>query len=720
MGNEVTVNGQAFDDSRILSGSCYLGTSLISDELAVDTLEVELDGGAAVSTLFLPAGAAGLQTQEGLSYAVRPYVRVLGDDLAEFSYGTPVDYRYNGALIGRFYLTKVERTAIYTYTLSCTSAMGLLAGSTHYGGLYRGESMEAVLADVMGGAAAYELDPVFRQQPVYGWLPVASRRDNLQQLLFAMGCSMKKKEDGGLLFTLLRPAEQSGLSGERLYMGGTVEHPAAASRAEVTEHAYHALSSTQEETLFEGEVGEQALMTPKGLNCTGALVVFDGPMHSLTAVGGTILEQGVNYAVLGQSAFCRLTGKAYAHTSRVITAEAPAARSLVSVQDNVVRVTDATLVSLANSGNTARRCMAYYGGAAVTRADLVVGGERPGDAVQYEDPFGGETAGFIRSLDVTLSGVLRAAAELVSGYEPGAVGNNYRQAAVLNTTGTWTAPEDVTQVRAVLIGAGSDGEAGTDGEQGEDGSFTSLGPYISIDDRELSYSAAGGKGGKGGKAGGAGKVFVITMDVTPGQSYSVTLGQESAFAGHSSAEGEVSGMGYTDIFSGVTYALPGQDGVDGGAGGGGEDGKGGDVTAKNGTVCHGGVRGSELEQSYSSPGGGMFYNAKMGGGSGGGAADGADGADGQDAWTKRQGWNVNVYEFGAGAGGKGADGADGADGPSYGSGGNGGSGGGGGGAGGPFLQNGNVEIDTAKSKGGVGGKGGRGGKGASGCVILYY
>ncbi|MCI8594345.1 MAG: hypothetical protein HFF09_03695, partial [Oscillospiraceae bacterium] len=46
--------------------------------------------------------------------------------------------------------------------------------------------------------------------------------------------------------------------------------------------------------------------------------------------------------------------------------------------------------------------------------------------------------------------------------------------------------------------------------------------------------------------------------------------------------------------------------------------------------------------------------------------------------------------------------------------------GGGGGAGGPFLQNGNVEIDTAKSKGGVGGKGGRGGKGASGCVILYY
>ena len=64
--------------------------------------------------------------------------------------------------------------------------------------------------------------------------------------------------------------------------------------------------------------------------------------------------------------------------------------------DNVIEVKEATLVSLTNSAAVAQRLAGYYQYIEALDHEVVYGGERPGDVVAFEHPYGENPKGVSR------------------------------------------------------------------------------------------------------------------------------------------------------------------------------------------------------------------------------------------------------------------------------------------------------------------------------------
>ena len=124
--------------------------------------------------------------------------------------------------------------------------------------------------------------------------------------------------------------------------------------------------------------------------------------------------------------------------------------------------------------------------------------------------------------------------------------------ALITESGTWTAPEGATSIRAVLVGGGYSGTAGTAG------SWTST--------------------GQDGEDGAGGYVLAFTQDINPGQSFAVTIGgagEPTTMGNYSSANGAQYPTGYTDIVTGYSFARSGVPSPNPNTGDGGIGGKGG-------------------------------------------------------------------------------------------------------------------------------------------------
>lgn len=121
--------------------------------------------------------------------------------------------------------------------------------------------------------------------------------------------------------------------------------------------------------------------------------------------------------------------------------------------------------------------------------------------------------------------------------------------AQITESGTWTAPAGKTQLRVILVGHGGNGTAGTDG----------------------SWDEAGAPGAPGL----GGLVWAGTININDGQSFAVTIGEDTTFGAYSSANGKRYANGYTDVASGDSFARTGVASPLPGSGDGGAAGKAG-------------------------------------------------------------------------------------------------------------------------------------------------
>lgn len=676
MRNEIRYAGRVFSDDmdaahRLLSGDCLLEHSDLSDQLAADALEFDVKSNDA--------------------------------SLTACTAGEPLVYRYRGERVGTFYAQSVERTGQDTYHFTALSAVGRLMGKTHYGGMYTGQSAQEVILDICAGTGVpVIIKTAFAGYRLYGWLPVASARDNLAQVLFAIGAALRTDSSGVLRVTSLYTGPSWVRGPERCFVGGSVEHAAPAARVIVTEHKWEPGGETV--TLFEGAAG------------AGDIIRFDEPVHSLRADGFTILESNCNYARVSTGTGT-LTGTRYVHSLRDIVRPVPGAG-----QGKDITVKEAWLVSLMNAVGVAERLAEYYSHRERIVQEAVWAGEHAGDVVRTAHPYGGEAEVLLSSADLALSGVLRAREEGVVGWKPPQPENQvyYDHAEVLSGSGTWTVPEGVTSVTAVLIEpgqGGSGGHPGAAGGAGKSGSFT--GSF-----KELIYCRTAGLAGAGGEPGAAGtpgKVLQGTLTVTPGQKLAYrcpvggagggaesagTAGQPTTFGPLSSANGSVLEGGYTDPISKTVYARPGSPGCKGGKGtGAGSQSIPGWTLVTGDTVVYNGVE-------YKPGTTGASNQGNCSGGYGGGAAAGRNGGNGLNAPT------ASSSGASAGRGGTGAVPVTPPAKTRFGDGGDGGHGGGGGGGGGNSSNMDSRFIGAGS--GGAGGAGGTGGQGGPGGILLYY
>lgn len=475
----------------------------------------------------------------------------IGAQLSALPNNTPIIVYRSGEIKARFVSSGVSRIGPVTYQLTGRSPMGALTGMVHTGGIYTGQTVEDVVKEICGNIPSL-IKSVYAGVKLYGWLPYAdgkerSARDNLAQVLFAIGAYLRTGLNGVLRIEPLWDGTASLIDVDRSYTGGTVKYNSPISAVTVTEHHY--VAGTEVKELFSGTAQN------------GDIITFSEPMHSLSATGFTILESGANYAKISAGTGA-LTGKAYIHNTRLITQPVTA-----GAVENIKSVTDATLVSLVNSYAVAKRLADYYRCRETITNNIVSGHEKPGHVVSVYHPYDKKmVSACIQSLDTTMSATLKSSMEALVGFTPAQPesAEYFDERVLLTGSGTWTPPEGAEALTVVLIGDGQDGTAGQNGE-----GVALTGQTIPNTCSGSFPSAPAGKGGKAGAPGSGGKIFQITIDITPGMSFSYATSQngEAVFGSHSSAEGSASASGYYDDVTGKTYARQGAVGYDGGDGG---------------------------------------------------------------------------------------------------------------------------------------------------------
>ena len=374
-------------DGVLLEGSFYNETSLLEDELSIDTMKIRV---RSINTSY---------------------------PLHNFIYGSQVTFYKDDVLYGKYYLVSVERQTKNEYILNVQSSIGLLDDTMHYGGIYSGEYASAIIQDIIGGKIAYTEHNIFSKIKVYGWLPVATRRENLKQLLFAVGGCVKKK-NGDVYFTTLTVDAPKAIPENKVFDTGKITYDSPASRIEVVEHQFSKVDSAPSEEVYSGEIIGSSFVTPKGYSVSdAALVTWDKPYHSLTFSNCTLLnnEKGVNYAVVSSSGSATISGKPYIHSKMIVSRD----KENYNGKEKVAKVENATLVTLANSNSVAEKVMAYYDSPCTLSGAIVMDGEKPLDNITMPNQFEEENTGMIKSIEGTLGKqITKGELELRIGYNP--------------------------------------------------------------------------------------------------------------------------------------------------------------------------------------------------------------------------------------------------------------------------------------------------------------
>ena len=633
-------------------------------------------------------------------------ITVLSDSgtIRNFKKNDKVEYFRSGSRVGVYYLQSVTRVGPKLYTLSALSAVGLLIVRPHRGGIYTGQTVAEVVAEICGDIPVL-IETVYRGIKLYGWLPIASARDSLVQVLFAIGAWLHTDENGTLRVQKLWNGTASIIGPGSVHAANIqVKYLDPVSAVAVTEHQY--IAGTEDVTLFEGTAQQ------------GDVIEFDEPAHTLTAEGFTVLKSGANYAVLSAGTG-KLTGKSYIHNRRVVT------RTVTEgAAKNVEEIADATLVSLVNSSAVAQRMAAYYACREQLTVDVNPAAEHAGHVVSLWNEWDKQqTLACIASRETKISGLLKSRTSALVGFLPPQPETTeyYDERVILTGSGEWTVPEGVTSLRVVLVEHGADG---LDGSSGASGGSVSL----IVTDTEAKpggtwsrQPGAGGAGGAGGEGGLGGRILSADLNVFSGTVFAYSADTATTFGTLSAQNGSRSDAGFTDPVTGDVFGKKGDDGSAGGDGGGGGSANGSNFNpGENGTGVPPNTGGAGSEGNYKrfEESETVYKNGYLlvAGGTGGGGA--AVGNNGQDAVQRL----TSGVRAGAGANAAPPSGA-----VNYGCGGYGGNGGGGGGgASGLYLRHGAYMYDGTPSgtwldlAGGIGGSGSTGGPGGAGCIIIYY
>lgn len=728
------------EDIRSRSLEIVTAVDLIGSELSADELNVEVYYGVGEYIWFSPADHDGVMGSDGYIFATSEQTA----DITAVDYATPVWLMDGSAVIHKLYFDSAVQVAERAYTLKAVSGVGLLERRRHMGGLYTGQTVETVLGEIIGNTFSYTVATDVKDQTVHGVLLADTARANLHKLMFAMGFAMRKDASGDPTFMYLSSDLAHTVEADRVFTGGNIQYDNPATAVEVTEHAFFQPQSPPDDmTLFDNH---------ESASVSGLTVEFDGPYYGLAATGNLTVVDHTTYAVVtGQGI---LTGKPYAHTTRLLRWDDPDAAG----GERVIKSDGDLLVNALNANAVLDRLKAYYTSGLTVNLPVKLAAEKAGDMITFAKPYGGLDSGLIAQAVTSVTGIRRADLKIITGYVPTGHGNYYTHRLVVTGSLTFNLTVPNGRFRVILIQGGQGGQGGTAGQDGQGGEYDpDWGLYgvlrrtVTASSNRIGYYAdtqRSSSGGSKGRGGTAGKVYIaeysseaatVRIATTIGAggaggasaAFGGTPG-DGAAGGHTSAVLTVDGVahtvssedgvevvGYADPFTGDVFATAGTDGYDGGAGGKtdtvgdpglyGADGlPGGGVAAWSGGV---GGAGDTLDDTQGS----LELKLDVSGGGGGGAAYGSQGGAGTNGTI-------------AGSSGSGGDGGDGANAQTpanatvYGAGGDGGHGGGGGGngAGGQCYWYGSTQGTPYAGNGGTGGTGSAGAKGGPGVVIIYY
>lgn len=277
------------------------------------------------------------------------------DDDVDFMFQLkqPVEVRNNNSLIGVYYIDSYSRSAKTVYSIDCYDLLGVLDETPFSGGAYlSGVSAKSLLETIVDDDFVIEYADEVLDATLTGILQPASKRASIQQVLFAWGVCAAT--DGGETLRIFNlPDEAKVISGDRTYTGVTVDTAAIVTSVSVTAHTY-----TQDSS-------------------------------------GSI----------------EIGGNKYSDSTTVYTVSNP--NVTATDKQNVIEVTDATLVSTSIGQAVAQRVYDYYLRRNTNKAKIVWSGEMLGDMLTLPNAWGGTNTGNVAKMEIRLSNTVAASCESI-------------------------------------------------------------------------------------------------------------------------------------------------------------------------------------------------------------------------------------------------------------------------------------------------------------------
>ena len=255
--------------------------------------------------------------------------------------------------------------------------------------------MAALLTDILG-TIEYSMAEDFTAATISGYLPICTRREALQQVALSIGAMVTTQGGYAVRFIPRPDGVASTIPASRIFPGAGVETASRVARVEVVAHSYAAGDETEELLRSEPISGEAVMYT------------WDAPHYGYAITGGTLVDSGANWVTITAEGEVTLTGKKYIHTTRTLAKTNP--QALAAERGNVVRVEQATLLTVENAAAALERLYAFYLLRQTLTEEIVVNGQQAGERVGSYSNWGRNIDGFVTRMeqDITRSAVTAA------------------------------------------------------------------------------------------------------------------------------------------------------------------------------------------------------------------------------------------------------------------------------------------------------------------------
>ena len=261
-----------------------------------------------------------------------------------FQQKQPLSIFFNGELKATTFVKKAVRKSKKIWDVQSEDYIGLLDSIPYYGGIYTNKNAVELLTDIFTVAKVpYNIDDVFADATVTGYIPFTTCRDALMQVVFSIQAVVDTSNSEVVKVFALEEDVKQTIPLNRIMQGQNFADEETVTGVEVAVHSYKPIT----ETIDVYDANESGT----GQNI---FVKFSEPLHDLSIINGEIVSYGTNYAVINANANCVLRGQKYEHT--IQTRRKNNRVVLASDIEKVVAIENATLVSQYNIDNLIEKC----------------------------------------------------------------------------------------------------------------------------------------------------------------------------------------------------------------------------------------------------------------------------------------------------------------------------------------------------------------------------
>lgn len=371
--------------------------------------------------------------------------------------------------LGQFYLEDWKNQSENIKTFTCFDILGILDKYAYLGGIWlTATTVAELVTDVLDPIGVeYDIDPDLAAVTLTGWLPIMTRREALQQIAFAAGAYVLSPRQNSIVMGRLTQVSQvvNGIrvgvagSGQSRVWGmrfrgaqsniftssgystfGLVSNVGKTGQSRIWQRKFRPAQWENVQTTIDiphtDQAGRKVTLRPQvtGVEVvghdiytgTGSLellnqvmpagtheIHFSQPVHTLSISGATISASGANYAVIevATAGTVVLSGLVYIVTEPLFGEYLPPSSSR---KENIIKISDATLVNSSNGASICRAVFDYYQQRYLQNFKVFAPGSgvRVGATVNLETLYSNILYGVIERMNTNLTGGAAADTEV--------------------------------------------------------------------------------------------------------------------------------------------------------------------------------------------------------------------------------------------------------------------------------------------------------------------